>query len=58
MSDKRSTLMMIIGDEKTIQEISIILRQNATDWYLDGKKEFDADVKIFHLNETEEFHLG
>lgn len=57
-SDKKSTLMMIIADEKAIHEISCYLKLKAQEWYHKGNRELDADVKIFHLSETEEFHLG
>lgn len=51
-------LMMIIGDEKVMAEIEEILKKNAVDWYNAGTKEFDADVKVFDLGDTKEFHLG
>lgn len=51
--------MMIIGSDEVIQEITNKLKSIASEeWYHNGEKEFDADVKIIHLNETEEFHLG
>lgn len=50
--------MLIVGDEKSIEEIKSYLKEKARDWYADGKKEFDADVKIFVLDEPEDFHLG
>lgn len=58
MKDNKSTLMMIIADEKAINEIACYLKIKAQEWYHKGNREFDADVKIFHIDQTEEFHLG
>lgn len=51
--------MMIIGSDEVIQEITNKLQSIASEeWYHNGQKEFDADVKIIDLGITQEFHLG
>ena len=50
---------MIVGDDKAIDEIAMYLQLRVSqEWYADGKKEFDADVKILSIDEQTEFHLG
>lgn len=52
-------LMIIIGSTEAIEDIEKALKERAQkEWYNSGKKEFDADVKVFDLREMESFHLG
>lgn len=51
--------MMIIGTDEVIAEIATLLQKHAAnEWYADGKKELDADVKIINFDEIMDFHLG
>lgn len=52
-------LMLIIGSDQAIAEISTKLQELASkEWYFQGTKEYDCDVKIINFDEITDFHLG